>query len=336
MYSFQRFRNFLLFSILLFGTWHFVFSQPVIEIGNRFEVGDRYSLKSIVLEPNEMNLEGESGPNRLWDFSNRVDDEIPSFIREFFDPTQTQYQSDFPTAILSTENTSGGYTYWDTIGTKLIWIGSKNDEFEVQLSNPAVLFPLPLSYLDSSTDEYSGTVTASFGNYPISGETKYLVDAWGTLITPADTFSNTVRLKFEEVDYLPSGDTCYMTMYSWLKNGIKGELFTVVYEQCISPFGGELSITASYRDDLDTAPIFTIDDENSMWEVSPNPASEVIQLNNLTPVIFKLFELSGKLIMTKQIQPFELIHIDELNSGVYLIKISDEKNRQQNIKLIKI
>ena len=69
--------------------------------------------------------------------------------------------------------------------------------------------------------------------------------------------------------------------------------------------------------------------------LSPNPASTYFTLNtNVSKV--QIFSLTGQLVKTYNNQTEEFQYsISDLNQGIYLVKITDENNREKALKLIK-
>jgi len=77
------------------------------------------------------------------------------------------------------------------------------------------------------------------------------------------------------------------------------------------------------------------------FQIYPNPMDDllVIELKNNPNRNFtvKMFSISGKLILTKQIQPYSnlnYINLSKIQSGTYILKILDN-NRMRTFKLIK-
>ena len=76
--------------------------------------------------------------------------------------------------------------------------------------------------------------------------------------------------------------------------------------------------------------------ENGIF-VYPNPAKDKIEISyeKCQKVNIEIFELTGKLILSEIIQTNEEFNISNLNSGIYLIKITDEEKNLFTNKLIK-
>ena len=76
---------------------------------------------------------------------------------------------------------------------------------------------------------------------------------------------------------------------------------------------------------------------NNRLSIFPNPAKDKIEISfeKCQKVNIEIFELTGKLILSEIIQTNEEFNINNLNSGIYLIKITDEESNSFTNKLIK-
>ncbi len=77
--------------------------------------------------------------------------------------------------------------------------------------------------------------------------------------------------------------------------------------------------------------------DNSLISVFPNPAKTHITISSeaTKTLTVEIFDLTGKLVTSAKIQTNEEFNISSLNSGVYLLKITDEKRISFTNKLIK-
>ncbi len=67
----------------------------------------------------------------------------------------------------------------------------------------------------------------------------------------------------------------------------------------------------------------------------PNPTSDVFTLNIASAKI-EVYALTGQLVKTFGANAaFTLFDVSSLNSGIYLVKVTDSDNRQSTLKLIR-
>ena len=72
--------------------------------------------------------------------------------------------------------------------------------------------------------------------------------------------------------------------------------------------------------------------------IFPNPSKNEFTINNanqLTLTKAKLFDLSGKLLLTQNIENTNSINISNLSSGLYLVSVEDTLGNQYQTKLVK-
>jgi len=72
--------------------------------------------------------------------------------------------------------------------------------------------------------------------------------------------------------------------------------------------------------------------ESNLYEITPNPASNFIEVNTPEGSLISIYDISGKLkIATRSKQ----INISQLNSAIYLLVVSsDEEIRSQKLVVL--
>jgi hypothetical protein len=78
-------------------------------------------------------------------------------------------------------------------------------------------------------------------------------------------------------------------------------------------------------------------DENVMEQAAlyPNPTSDVFALNIATAKV-EVYALTGQLVKTfGSNAAFSMYDVSSLNTGIYLVKVTDSDNRQSTLKLIR-
>ncbi|NBU47917.1 MAG: T9SS C-terminal target domain-containing protein, partial [Flavobacteriales bacterium] len=70
--------------------------------------------------------------------------------------------------------------------------------------------------------------------------------------------------------------------------------------------------------------------------IFPNPLSHFIQFNAKRIIDVALFDMSGKLLLSKMVMPNEQVDVSSLNNGIYFITINmDRKMYHQKISIQK-
>jgi hypothetical protein len=68
----------------------------------------------------------------------------------------------------------------------------------------------------------------------------------------------------------------------------------------------------------------------------PNPASTYFTINSRSFTKVQIYSMTGQLVRTFENQPENYQYpISDLNQGVYFVKVSDDNNHNQTLKLIK-
>ena len=74
----------------------------------------------------------------------------------------------------------------------------------------------------------------------------------------------------------------------------------------------------------------------SSLSVSPNPSSDVFSVNSDTRGSIVIFDLIGKTIKSENMNlGITKLDLSKYPSGIYLMKVTNDKNQTKNIKLIK-
>lgn len=256
----------LLFSILLLFSIYPLHAQQIITASDMPEDNDtaRYSNVSPFT-----NIDFENtGTNYVWDFSN-----ITATSQDFY-----EYKNAFEISLVFVpvfglsafgRKTSDGvtigpvnldnlYTFYESNSTSFKTIGRS---LEISgIPAPAIntddetIYKLPLKYGNTNSDNFE----LSFPDvgvgilYTLSGTRSYVVDGWGTIITPYDTFE-CIRVKstIEETNELeiqgfPLNVPQTRTEYTWLSKGIKTPVFEVGTQEI--PFLGPAPTYIRYKD----------------------------------------------------------------------------------------
>jgi hypothetical protein len=118
-----------------------------------------------------------------------------------------------------------------------------------------------------------------------------------------------------------SGQGTNLVEVKWLSNGV-GILNCIVFDnqmKCSDSSGLSVNIATGINDI-----------KNSNIKIYPNPTNNIINIEGLTKsenTTIQIFEVQGKLVITKTINEKGTIDLSELNKGVYVIKIGEVAQR---------
>jgi hypothetical protein len=137
---------------------------------------------------------GRDGSNVVWEFSKLkfINDK---YQVKYFKPLNSKK------GIQNLESVEHNTRYKYLVNSdSLLYTGFENSSSKLDFANPLLLFKYPFRYKDSIQKTYNG-----FGKYmntlyvEVSGETKTIADATGTLILPdEDTVRNVLRVRTEQ------------------------------------------------------------------------------------------------------------------------------------------
>jgi hypothetical protein len=146
---------------------------------------------------------------------------------EILSPATTPFSTDFPTATFAISYEAPGfetyYFYYEQTPAELVELGYKATPTDKTMifSNPRLFAKIPFSFGNNVSDSFH----ASTGINRSKGQITMTVDAWGTLILPTGTYTNTLRVKqvFQSLDTTVLGQSRepsqeFRTTYLWYDN----------------------------------------------------------------------------------------------------------------------
>lgn len=305
------------------------YSQPVISniIPN---VGDTF----IILQQDTYTDPGSAGENMTWDFSDATINEIEAqYLVK--DPDEVEASDQFPDATLVlhfdvefisinnfvsyANNTFTEYGTQDEAGT-----------FGTTYEDPKEHFTFPINYMDTGSDNYSGTVNSpGSGGNDITGSYSFEVDGYGTIITPNGTYDDVLRLKVtgeEELSFMGFATNSEITEYYWYSNDYPFPLFVV--HQDISMVSGAPNDTANTTIMLSSytsnpTGVESIDGGHPI-SISPNPAQNFIHIDfeSQQAAVVRIYNSVGKRVMQEAINSSGRIDVADLSKGIYVAEVT--------------
>lgn len=304
-------KNILIINLFLISTF---FAQPILN-----ETNLNFNNTSITYSASNIGFSiGSTGANQTWNYSNLILTQTGTTIQS--EVLTAPFMSSFPNANLIVKNSSNGTDFFAMLkktSTKLETLGiSSNAGVLVNFTpNPQTQFDFPFSYNSIINDTYATTNDPATNN-PFSIN----YDAYGTLITPFDTYNNVIRTK--KLDGINP-------IYEWRTTNPIQLVLSVVYGS-----SGITSITFYKNSSLSTT-------ENNLNEIkiSSNPISENFQVinnqNNQSSFDYKIYDLSGRQISQNRTQFNSDINISSLSNGTYILEMKDDFGKTTKHKIIK-
>lgn len=262
---------------------------------------------------------GLSGANQTWDYSS-----IPLSLNGTIASNQVltmPFSSSFPMANYFVKSTYLGTDYYyayNSSDSKLEVLGiATNSSILVNFSpNPQTVFVFPLTYNLIINDTYSTTNNPT-ENDPFSIE----YDAYGTLITPFETYTNVIRTKkFDGI----------FPVYSWYLQNSNKILLSVFFGS------GGIDLVNFYQYSNLTV---SKNDINNQIGIYPNPVNETITVSNSKNAVasfkYKILDVTGRIIKNGTSKYNIKINIEELNKGNYIIQIIENEGNILNKHFLK-
>lgn len=231
---------------------------------------------------------------------------------------------------------SGNNSYYNITNTYMETVGSEYSGGTQVYSDPLTMLTFPVTSSTDFTDTFESSNTNTLGEL-VTGTIHVEFSGTGTLITPAGTFTDVVRIKQTQiVHHMLNSVPQYVdtsVAYIWYKAGFHYQLaFVQSVESTVSDFQQGYYTSATVNN-LST-------EENQLFQVTiyPNPASERIQLQSNGKISdLKIYDVSGELVLDEAIthSPTIELNITDLNSGIYFIHVLDENGTSSVKRFIK-
>ena len=317
-----------------------------------FRVGDVHAYQTSDHIELVTNINPEtSGANVRWDFSSPDVTFLDVKSLEYVDPSSTVYTDSVEganLAIKSLGEVNGVYQFVNITDEGLEHLysafyqdGSSNMS---TFTPPLLAMKYPMTYGQAFQQEYAVEMLHLGKLFMLdSSTTSVEVDAWGTVSTPAGTFTDVLRMKrttiaagymYHEGNWMFTSDLS-TTDYSWFKAGIHTALVN------ISKFEDEDGYSMVYL----TNPEITgmeaypteADQADDLFRIYPNPVTDVLTLECSSGNIesYILFDTSGRIVKQEKncASHAVVLPTSDISSGSYILEISSgiEKSRKKVI-----
>ena len=318
-----------------------IMAQPVITYsGNAPVTGDVYHFSGA----NGNFDPGQAGGGQSWDFST-VSPTIFT-VETAVTPASTPFAGDFPESDIAFHITGDNeaYSFAEVSTSEMLNDGVALDpggdnETIIHYTDAVKIMQYPFAFNDNYTDSYFSAYTMGDLLTHEWGTITVTADAWGSMITPAGIFSNTLRVKKERT----YTDSVWMTgifLYANTYSQTDYEWFTATSHTPvigISVTGDGTSV--SYRTDA----VGIAEESPGLSQISifPNPATNTINVklpkeSNGNAAV-SIYDLAGKRVLHSEKNGNKLFvtDISTLKPGVYILRINDSALNYTTLKFIK-
>lgn len=285
---------------------------------------------------------GPSGANKTWNFGSAVS--TTTMTTTYTDCSGVSDCSTFPGTTVVGLQSDGAISYIKATGSVQAIMGIKAGPTTFTYADPEELLRFPLAYNNNYSDAWATTFSTSGVTWYRWGTTQVTVDGYGTLTTPAGTFTNTLRLHIAQV-YKDS--TLIMGMpviidytthnYVWYSAASHHHLFAI--NQVIA--GGTETNSASWS--ATTLSVNQLSAGKTNLAVYPQPANGQLHLrfDAAQPGSYavELTDMTGRTVAQQAAQVFPAgsnkvtMDVSHLNGGIYFLQL---KQGQQRIATQKV
>lgn len=325
---------FTLFITCLFSTA--LLAQPTLTTANNPVPNQLYKYQTP--SPTGFNP-GVSGANITWNFGNLNPDNA-AIEGQAIAANQASTGNMYPNATVAIVEANGTETYYygDTDGQGFYGAMSSSGGTTagVNYTDPQDLIQYPMTYNNSFSDSFSGTVGASGSSFNRSGTATVAADGHGTLITPAGTFTNVLRLKTNMTysDQVAGQTIVAYTeeRYTWYDASSAYPLLTYT----ILTANGATSAFVNYLDASAVSIEEVVINTTADLSIKPNPATDFANLNfellKSADVQVTVFNLIGQEKIVIPNRNFNKgknqidINLDQLSSGTYFVRLDIDGN----------
>lgn len=293
----------------------------------------------IIADVNDSIPYGTSGANQTWDFSSWVNTGLDT--TSFQAPSNLNGASFFPTATIGiASNTT--YSFFKNSSSAYEFLGyysntgGSDDLIILSPAEKTITFPSTYQTTFNGTASLSLTYAATqpgVDSIRYNFDRNYIsvIDAWGTLTTPAYSNVNTLRQFITAVEQSsaytlatgdsvwvlipnsPEADTSYM--YRWLSN----EHSYAVAEVYANP--GDTLYYATYL----TSTLVGVNEHaknSNTVSVFPSPASDKVSFKGIdSDAYLIIFDVNGKLVEKVSLRKNTTINVSNYNNGVYFYNV---------------
>jgi hypothetical protein len=283
--------------------------------------------------------EGPAGASQTWDLTqySASDSEVLSYVN----PSTGMDASSFPAA---TDCESYGlYDYDQLVGNVYQIIGHIQPppyHIVTTYTTPMTLLHFPVSFGMTLADTAVSSALET-GSYPGTESGYYTiadtVDGYGTLITPAGTYTDVLRIKRVETDtFTNNGGGAigyHRIMYKWFSPTVNGVILAYVEHSTVFSTGSSGPTTGDngYYSELIPSGIGSLTVATTDWSIITQPASGHADLSitarTATTGSIAISDMDGRLISQQQValttgQNRVSLDLSGMADGIYMTKVS--------------
>ena len=349
----------LFFMATCFALTQLSYAQSPVGQDVWIDIGESETVQLLDLDAGSFDS-GATGTNVSWNFSDLpLDTDVCMY--EAMPMNLSPFQDRYPNADMFyvCEISVGGteraevHTFYSKAGNTVSFEGtatisinvSEFDSIFLQYMNPLTFLQFPITYQDSYTDDYTGTLT-TFADQniviEIEGTATSTVDSYGSLITPAGTFDDCLRIKRTEMETVMVQGIPVLTeqeshRYTWTsanENYLLLNMDSLVTKDFL---GNTVATTYAgmYRSRGPSTSTFDVNKLIQDIKVFPNPIQNWVNIEFPSrinfPSEFIITDMQGKVFVHTNTNKSNRLQLDmsQFPQGTYILHFNIEGGRNK-------
>lgn len=242
----------------------------------------------------------------------------------------------YPSANVAVGSAANNTFYYSSSATNLNYYGGNISaggvDATLNYGTPAVYASYPMSFGTNTTSATAGTVNVT-NPFPTSfnftGNCSVLADGTGTLVLPAKTFTNVMRVATSQT--ITSTINVNSINYDYYDISISRYPILTIATSTISSLAGTSSqTTTTILSNYDVVSVNEKEKSSIELTVFPNPTTNFINFSTASIEATKViaFDITGKVVATEIMEMGKAkMNTVNLASGVYMYQVTDKNNQ---------
>lgn len=284
-------------------------------------------------------VEGPAGANQTWNFAGFTN--TGSFSADFVNPAGTTYIDSISGSNYASVS-PGSTAYYNHTSSITELLGLGTAAYVVIYSDPTTFFTYPFTFNSTVNDNTAGHYVYGGGTIynNRTGTMQINGDAYGTITTPKGTFTNVLRVKtIQNYTDITSFSTTITTTtsYTWYSPQFSVAIAQISYTS--SDFGTSvINIKSVNYGDVTPSAVANINNLGAgLFIADLSNHNYTLQLkNNQTIKSAQLIDMQGRILANLNCNDLYLpIDLNDLASGIYIVRIIGADNQLYQTKLLK-
>jgi hypothetical protein len=208
------------FIVLLGASPNVLKAQPTLTAANtNLQVGDQFLMSEVTFGATEFTAGASAGANKTWNLASLTSQGSQQAM--VLARSAAPKASSYPAANMVIK-VGDQFAYYENNGTSMKEHAAYESvqNYSLENTDPAEKFRFPITYNNTFTDAFAGTLDAAGTQIPRNGTVTVTAEGYGTLTTAGGTFQNVLKIKTEEVANPFSMYSENTITYDWYAPGI--------------------------------------------------------------------------------------------------------------------